>query len=128
MKSKVKILILAMITLQSFAMDVFDSISTAIRNGDYHQVAAYFGTSVDLTIIDQENVYSRAQAELVLKDFFDKNHPKSFTILHKGTSHEKTQYAIGNLTTMNGKSFRVSFYVVSTEGKESLQELRIELK
>ena len=79
-----------------------------------------------MTILEQENVYSKAQAELVVKDFFEKNRPKTFTIIHKGSSPEKTQYAIGNLVTANGRTFRVSFYIKNTQGKNLLQELRIE--
>jgi hypothetical protein len=110
------------------AGEIFDDISNAIHNGDAHQLATFFGNSVDLTIVDQENVYSKAQAELVLKDFFEKNHPKTFSIIHKGSSPEKTQYAIGKLTTVNGKNFRVSFYIKSTDGRNQLQELRFEIE
>ena len=108
------------------ALDVYEEIANSIRSGDARQVATFFGNTIDLTLDDKENVYSRAQAELVLKDFFGKNPPKSFTIIHKGSSPEGTQYAIGKLITSNGKNFRVSFYVKGSNGKSILQELRIE--
>ena len=126
MRVLVKIIVVLLISQQAFALDIFDDISNAIRNGESHQLSTYFGNTVDLAILDQENVYSKAQAELVLKDFFERNHPKSFTLLHKGASPEKTQYAIGNLVTTSGKTYRVSFYIKSNQGKNSLQELRIE--
>lgn len=108
------------------AIDIFDDIANSIRSGEAKQLASYFGSTVDLTIADQENVYSKAQAELILKDFFEKNPPKSFKVLHKGSSPEKTQYAIGSLTTANGKSFRVSFFIKNIQSKYFLQEFRIE--
>jgi hypothetical protein len=119
------------IAFLSFSMiviagDVYEDVSTAIRNGDAKQLASYFENSIDLTVLDQENVYSKAQAEFVIKDFFSKNPPKTFTILHKGSSPEGTQYAIGTLVTTSGKSLRVSFYVKMTGGKPTIQELRIE--
>ena len=126
MKKINKTLIFLLISTSLFALDIYDDIANAIRSGDARQIATFFGNTIDLTIIDQENVYSKAQAELILKDFFTKNPPKSFNILHKGASPEGTQYAIGNLVTSNGKTFRTSFYVKNTNNKYVLQELRIE--
>lgn len=126
MKEINKIIILLLLSTSLFAIDIYDDIANSIRSGDAHQLATFFGNSIDLTIMDQENVYSKAQAEFVLKDFFSKNHPKSFTIIHKGSSPEGTQYAIGNLISANGKTFRTSFYLKNNGGKYILQELRIE--
>jgi hypothetical protein len=108
------------------ALDVYDEIANAIRSGDSKQIAVYFGTSVDLTIVNQEDVYSKAQAELIVKDFLSKNTPKTFSILHKGSSKEGTLYAIGNLSCLNGKTFRTSFFVKMASGKYLIQELRFE--
>ena len=123
-----KILFLLFLSTQLFALDIYDDIANSIRNGDARELAVFFGNTIDLQIIDQENVYSKAQAELILKDFFIKNQPKSFTILHKGSSPEGTQYVIGNLTTTKGKSFRTSFHLKTINGRSVLQELRIENK
>ena len=108
------------------AMDIYDEIANAIRSGDSKQIAVYFSSSIDLTILNQEDVYSKAQAELIVKDFLIKNTPKSFAILHKGSSKEGTLYAIGNLVTLNGKTFRTSFFVKMVAGKYAIQELRFE--
>ena len=123
-----KTLFLLFLSTQLFALDIYDDIANSIRSGDARQLAVFFGNTIDLQIIDQENVYSKAQAELILKDFFIKNQPKSFTILHKGSSPEGTQYVIGNLTTTKGKSFRTSFHLKTINGRSVLQELRIENK
>jgi hypothetical protein len=121
-------LIVALIAISTtaFALDIFEDIGNALRSGDAKQLATFFDTSIDLTVIDQENVYSKAQAEFVIKDFFSKNPPKSFAVIHKGSSPEGTQYAIGNLVTTNGKSLRVSFYIKNSGAKSVIQELRIE--
>ncbi|MBL0104480.1 MAG: DUF4783 domain-containing protein [Bacteroidetes bacterium] len=126
MKRLTSILLLIAFTAQVFAMDVFDDIAFSIRSGDARQLATFFGPTIDLTILSQEDVYSKVQAEQVIKDFFSKNPPKSFDIIHKGASPEGTQYAIGTLVTTTGKKFRTSFYVKNTGGKNILQELRIE--
>ena len=126
MKSRHLLYFFLFISLQALALDIYEELASAIRSGDSRQVAAYFGTSVDLTIINQEDVYSKAQAELIVKDFFGKNPPKSFTILHKGSSRENTVYAIGNMISTNGKTFRVSFFLKLASGHYTIQELRFE--
>ncbi|MFM7079980.1 MAG: DUF4783 domain-containing protein, partial [Bacteroidota bacterium] len=68
----------------SAATDVFTDIANAIRSGEAKAITNFCGNTVNLTILNQEDVYSRAQAEQVLKSFFAKNTPRSFTIVHKG--------------------------------------------
>jgi hypothetical protein len=124
-KLKLVMLFLACV-LQALAVDIYDDISSAIRSGDAKQVASYFGNSVDLTLINQEDVYSKAQAELLVKDFFSRNSPKTFAIVHKGSSREGTLFAIGSLVTSSGKTFRTSFTLKMMQGKYIIQELRFE--
>ncbi|MBP9922575.1 MAG: DUF4783 domain-containing protein [Bacteroidia bacterium] len=126
MKKTISLLLLLFAFNQSFALDVFDEIALAIRSGDAKQLSTYFGPTLDLTIVSREDVYSKAQAEQVIKDFFSKNAPKSFTIIHKGSSPEGNQYAIGNLVTNTGKTYRTSFYFKTSGGKNVLMELRFE--
>jgi hypothetical protein len=119
-------LLLLLVSSAVKALDIYDDVANAIRSGDSKQIALYFSNNVDLTILNQEDVYSKAQAELIVKDFLSKNSPKTFSILHKGSSKEGTLYAIGNLATANGKMFRVSFFVKMSSGRYLLQELRFE--
>jgi hypothetical protein len=127
MKKTIKLLLSVMLIVTVVkAADVFDDIGTAIRSGDARQIARFFNSNVDLTIFNQEEVYSKAQAEMVLKDFFSKNAPKSFTIIHKGVSKEGARYAIGTLTTTQGQNIRTYFFVKESGGNSSIQELRFE--
>ena len=107
-------------------IDIYDDINNAIQSGNSTVIAGYFNTTVDLTILAQEEVYSKTQAEIILKDFFSKNTPKTFSILHKGTSKEGSMYGIGSLLTNQGGSFRVYFYLKQISGKSYIQELRFE--
>jgi len=128
MKEIKSILICLLISSSLFAMDIYEEVANSIRSGDARQLATFFSNSIDLTIVDKENVYSKDQAEFIIKDFFSKNPPKAFNILHKGSSPEGTQYLIGNLLTTNGKTFRTSFYMKTVKGKSALQELRFEVE
>ena len=120
-------LILTLISFSLFAaLDIFDNISSAIRTGDARQLSRFFNTNVDLTILNQEEVYSKAQAEQIVKDFFSKNTPKTFTIIHNGLSKEGSKYAIGNLVTIQGVNYRTYLYIKQSGGTEYIQELRFE--
>ena len=127
MKTKLIALTIIMLTTLSVlaAYDVFDEVGSAIRSGDSKSISKYFGSTIDLTINSQEEVYSKAQAELILKDFFSKNNPKTFTIIHKGDSKEGAGYAIGSLVTSQGNNYRIYFYVKQQGGATIIQELRL---
>ncbi|REJ82303.1 MAG: DUF4783 domain-containing protein [Bacteroidetes bacterium] len=115
-----------MIAFSSASQDVYEDLSNAVKGGNSQQIASYFGKTVDLTILDQEDVYSRQQAEQILKDFFSKNPPKSFQVVHKGSSKDGKHYAIGNMQTTSSKNFRVSFFLKISNSSKTLMELRIE--
>ncbi len=106
--------------------DICEDIGNAIRAGDSKQLASYFGNTIDLTIMNREDTYSKTQAELIVRDFFSKNPPKTFSILHKGSSKEETLYGIGSLTTTKGAVFRTSYLARQSGKKYLIQELRFE--
>lgn len=126
MKRKV-LLLLTPLLIAATALDAFESVTNAFRAGDAKLLASFFGQTIDLTLLDKEDVYSKGQAEMMLKDFFSRNPPKNFQIVHKGNSQEGTQYGIGHLSTTNGKEFRVTFNSRSSGGKLIINDLRIEL-
>lgn len=104
-------------------IDPYEDIANAIRSGDAKSVSRFFSNSVDLTLISQEDVYSKAQAEQIIKDFFNKNTPRSFSIIHRGESKDGAKYAIGNLTTSSG-NYRVYYYFKISGSSVNIQELR----
>ncbi len=116
---------LVLFTFSVFAnMDIFDDIGSAIRTGDAASISKFFGANVDLTIVNQEEMYSKVQAEQLLKDFFSKNPPASFVIIHRGVSKEGSKYAIGNLTTAQGTLYRTYFYIKQNGNTSYIQELK----
>ena len=106
--------------------DISDDVAASIRSGNASSVAKFFSANVDMKILDKEDVYSRAQAELILKDFFSKNPIKSFSIIHKGSSKSGDQFAIGTYESLDGKKFR-SYTLFKKEGSSlTIQQLRFE--
>ena len=66
--------------------DIADELAVKFRQGNSKEIAKSFATSIELIIIDQEDVYNKAQAEQILKDFFLKNPPNKTSIIHKLTN------------------------------------------
>lgn len=87
----------------------FVPIVEAIKVGSINDLAVHLAPSVECDILEQSNVYSKAQATQILKDFFVQNKPKSFSVLHK--SGKDVKYIIGTYLTLTGKSFRISCFV-----------------
>ena len=69
---KIAFLLLSISCIAASA-DIYDELADAIRAGDAHHIAGYFDAKVNLALSNQEDVYSKAQAELLIKDFFSKN-------------------------------------------------------
>ena len=126
MKTKSAI-VLFIICISSFAFkaDVIDDIASAIRSGNPKNISKYFIENIDLKIVEQENVYSKQQAEAILKDFFTKHIVKSYTVAHKSEPKNGSQYVIGTLDTSNGK-FRTNIFIKTTGAQTLIQQFRIE--
>lgn len=131
MKNTLKITFVFFITLNvlfvstNVVAGITDEISTAIKTGNSKELSKYFASNVDLTLPGYEGVYSKAQAELIVKEFFNKNTPKSFSIIHQGASKDGSQYSIGNLVSGNGK-YRTYFLLKKSADKFVIQQLRFE--
>lgn len=105
--------------------EIFDDISYSIESGNANELAGFFASRIELTILEEEDVYSRRQAEMVMSDFFEENSPQDFEVIHQGASNEKARYAIGFLETSNG-SYRTYVYVTEEDDDKQIKELRFE--
>ena len=120
-------LVLTVLTafLTSFIANAgIDEVVAAMKSGNSMMLAKYFDSSVEISMPDKSNSYSKSQAELVLKDFFSSNPVKSFEIIHKGES-AGSQFCIGTLQTKNGV-FRTTIFMKQKGDMQVLQELRFE--
>ena len=115
------------VLLTSFTLYLsIDEVVNGLKNGDAAQIARYFDNTVEITMPDKSNNYSKNQAEIVLKDFFSTNGIKNFEVNHKG-ENAGSQYCIGTLVTKNG-SFRTTVFMKQKNDKQFLQEIRFENK
>lgn len=103
-----------------------DAIAKALNSGDIESLSKYFADNVEISIADKEQLYPKAKAIEVIRDFFDVNKPKTFNPVHQGTSRENSdQYCIGNLTALNG-NYRVYLYLKVNGANLTIQEMRFD--
>ncbi len=110
--------------LSSFKISSISDVVNALKTGNASQVSKYFDNTIDITLADKSNSYSKSQAELVLKDFFSNNSVVDFEVVHTG-DNAGSQYLIGNLQTKKG-TYRTTIYIKQKADKQVLQELRFE--
>lgn len=104
--------------------EIPSQITTALNSGDAALLSQYFNNSIELTLFDKENIYSKTQAEMILRDFFSKNKPTQFKVVHQG-GKENSKYAIGNLVC-GTISYRVTFLIKTENNNAFIHQLRIE--
>ncbi len=110
------------------SVNVTQEVSTAIREGNARNVAKFFGSNVDLKLPENEGTFSKNQAELLLRNFFSRNSPSSFTTNHQGSSRDGSVYLIGAYTAKNGNQYRTYFLLKKVSDQMVLHQLQFELQ
>ena len=120
------LLLASVIALSSFAQrnNNIDAVIGALRSGNATELSNYFDENVELTLPDQSDSYSKAQAVLILKDFFNNNGVKSFDVKHKG-DNGGGQFCIGTLQTKSG-NFRTTVFMKVKNNKDLVKEIRFQ--
>lgn len=104
---------------------VKDKVVQAMKTGNAKELAATFIPNIDLTVKESSDVYSRAQAEQILRKFFNDNPPVDLVIEHSGVSKFGDKYFIGILRTKSGY-FRTTFFLKKGDEDFQVKQLRIE--
>ncbi|MDX8341503.1 DUF4783 domain-containing protein [Draconibacterium sp. IB214405] len=104
-----------------------NDIVVGLNTGNAKVLSSYFNQNVELVVLDNDNVYSKAQAQQIVSNFFNKFPPvveNAFSVIHNsGKADAKS--VIGKLKTEKG-DFRVYFLLKKSSGKEYIHQLRIE--
>jgi hypothetical protein len=126
MKAFISTLLAAsVILLSSFAQTSnIDEVIGALRSGNTSDLSKYFDDNLELTLPDKSDSYSKAQATLILKDFFSNNGVKGFDVKHKG-DQGGGQFCIGTLQTQSG-NFRTTVFMKVKSSKEVVKEIRFQ--
>ncbi len=105
--------------------DLNPKIAAAIRSASARDLSVYFNNPIDLTTPGNEGTYSRAQAEMIVKSFFLKYPPSSFTLNHQGKSNDGSQYAIGSYKS-GTNDFRTYLLLKVISGQPLIHQLKFE--
>ncbi|MBP8791311.1 MAG: DUF4783 domain-containing protein [Breznakibacter sp.] len=121
-------IVILLLSFQSVAFGQTNNFPQALiratQNGDASTLAGYFNDNIELVLPGKSGVYSRNQAEMVVRDFFASADPQEFKIIHEG-NRENASFVIGSLT---GKSetYRIYFLTKNNDKKLVIHQLRIE--
>ncbi len=108
----------------SLSQEIPRDIAIAFKVGNADELSRYFNNTIELVILDKEDVYSKVQAKQIIDQFFLDHTPKSFEFVHQG-GKEESQFAIGKLITFNG-TFRIYLLIKLKNDKSFIHQLRIE--
>jgi hypothetical protein len=122
-KKTILVLSLGLLCSSLFSQEIPEDIEKALKLGNATELAKHFNTNIELVVGKNEDVYSKSQAQVILKDFFVNHKPTAFKIIHKGG--DKAKFVIGSLETETNK-YRVYFFLKDKDGSALIHKLRIE--
>ncbi|MEO5909575.1 MAG: DUF4783 domain-containing protein [Pelobium sp.] len=118
-------LVLLLLFKVTFAFDTIDDVAGFFKAGNVKEIAKYFSSTVELSVLGQEDIYSASQSELILKDFFAKHPPVSVKVIHKVTSNPNFKFGVIILNSSKG-NYRISFDLKSANGSFNISQIKIE--
>src|SRR5690606_20162926 len=119
------IMCFVLLTTHANSNDVIDDIASCIKSANTKELSKYFSSSVTMTLLNDEGIYSRVQAEIILRDFFSKNPPTNVKVAHRLDSNPNFRYVVLNLETSKD-AFRVSYKLTNNDNTFQVTEFRIE--
>lgn len=112
-------------TASAQQQDVIDTLAKFFNTADASKISTLFSSTLELDILAEENLYSKAQAELIMRDFLSKNKPLSVKIIHRLLSNPNYKLAVLSMATIKDK-FRVSISLSSNDESFLIKQIRIE--
>jgi hypothetical protein len=101
-----------------------DDVINALKTGNATELAKYVDDNIEISLPDRSDTYSRAQAVMILQDFFANNGVKGFTVNHRG-DNGGSQFCIGTLSTRAG-NYRTTFFMKTKNGRQLVKEIRFQ--
>jgi hypothetical protein len=95
-------LLMSVWSVQAQGGDQLGVVRSAIAGGSSRDLAQYLAPSVEVSFDGESQSYNANQTELVMRNFFAKNSPNSFEIVHQGASNDGIPYAVGRYVGRTG--------------------------
>ena len=121
------LILLAHLNLQAAfrADDIIDNITHYFATGNSKELSVYFSSTVSLSILEDNNTYSKNQTEILLQNFFDKNNCRGAKIIHRMDTNVSNRYAVLEMFSSTQK-FRVSLSLKNFNSKFLITDIRID--
>lgn len=101
-------------------------IFSAIQSGDAIALSKHFDETVEVCILEGQDLYNKKEAAAAIQKFFGANKPTGFQEMHQGSSKGKdSKYTIGQLTTSGG-TYRVYLFMKQSGARNVIQEIRFD--
>ena len=101
-----------------------DDVISALRTGNAQELAKYVDDNIEISLPEKSDSYSRSQAVMVLKDFFNNNGGTGFEVPFKG-ENGGSQFCVGKLQTRSG-SYRTTVFMKTKAGRQLVKEIRFQ--
>jgi hypothetical protein len=105
--------------------DPVDKTMSLLKDGSWTELYKTLSNKVDLTLMDEGNVYPKDKAQELLNIFFTKNGPFAVKVVHRVDSNPELKFAVVVLSGKSG-SYRTSFSLRNNNGTFEISEMRIE--
>jgi hypothetical protein len=105
---------------------ILDNIVSAVKSGNSKALAQYFNNTVEISLPGKDGAFSKVQAEMIIKDFFQKNPPSGYIVEQKGNSSGGAQFIIGTYKS-NNKVFKTYILLKPFDGQLLIQQLQFEV-
>ncbi|MCL2131125.1 MAG: DUF4783 domain-containing protein [Lentimicrobiaceae bacterium] len=116
------------VLLTTLSDEMCNDVNKGIQNGNAQQIAKYFSTTVELSVLGKDAYVGKTQATSILTDFFKENPPKSYAVKQGGSNSENTKFVIGTYVSTTGNTFKIYYVVKKEKSIETIQKLTIEKK
>jgi hypothetical protein len=120
------IIVFALASLQSIQVsaqgDIISQVKETIKAGSAKELSKYLNQTVDVTLDDGPQSYSKAQAEFVFRDFFKQHPPAEFTLIHQGTSKGGQIFGIGQYKS-GSETYRVYMKIKAANNQQLVHEI-----
>ncbi len=96
----------------------------AFQTGEVTSLTPILSMQVELHLPEQEGIYNRTQATVILKNFLESHQIRSFSLLHQGMGGPDASYFIG--IAQGEEPYRVYVFQKNTPDGPIIQEIRID--
>ncbi len=105
MKKLLFILVFSIVSMGTmFGQSFIEDLSKAFEQGNASAISQHFQKNLHISFNNSQSVYSKSQAQIILKDFFEAEQVKEYKVnLRSYTENNEVLYLISTLNTQKSE-------------------------